>query len=246
MSNVQSVERAVAILRVLAGTEAGVTQIAETVALPKSTVSRLLSTLHELGAVEQSEGGYRIGPLVTEIASGAGHYDGTVAVARPYLAALVDTYREDAGLSVLDDDMTLYLEQVSAAGEIQVRDWTGERVPPHCVPSGLVLLAFAPRSQQDRILAGPLPRLTAKTMVSPARLRRRLSAIAERGSEWVLGEFVDDLDSVAAPVFGADGHAIAALHVHGPSYRFPGERDPDEIAAGVVDAAAQLGRRLAR
>ena len=64
-------------------------------------------------------------------------------------------------------------------GEVQLRDWTGERVPPHCVSSGLVLLAHCPgRRFSERILAGPLPRLTARTMVAPAKLRRRLAAIA--------------------------------------------------------------------
>ena len=50
MGNVQSVERAVAILRCLAHSEAGVTQVAALVGLPKSTVSRLLATLQEVGA----------------------------------------------------------------------------------------------------------------------------------------------------------------------------------------------------
>ena len=44
MSSVQSVERAFTVLRCLAGGPAGVSQIAERVGLPKSTVSRLLST----------------------------------------------------------------------------------------------------------------------------------------------------------------------------------------------------------
>jgi DNA-binding IclR family transcriptional regulator len=35
------------------------------------------------------------------------------------------------------------------------------------------------------------------------------------------------------------------VHAHGPSYRFPGERDPDEIAALVRVAAERIGDRLA-
>ena len=52
MAGVQSVER-FAVLRCLSGGPAGVSEVAERVDLPKSTVSRLLSTMHELGAVEQ-------------------------------------------------------------------------------------------------------------------------------------------------------------------------------------------------
>jgi DNA-binding IclR family transcriptional regulator len=246
MGNVQSVERAIAILRCLAGTEAGVSHIADVTGLPKSTVSRLLSTLHELGAVTPTADGYRVGPLIAELAAGTGLNGSLVALARPYLAGLVDAFGENAGVSVLDEGDVLYLDQLSADADVQLRDWTGERVPPHCVPSGLVLLAHASATDQRRVLGGPLPRLTSKTIVAPARLRQRLAAVARQDSEWVYGEFAEDINSVAAPVYDADAHAVAAVHVHGPSYRFPGDRDPDRIAAGVVAAAKQMSARLRR
>ena len=47
MSTVQSIERAFAVLKALAGGPAGVPHISERVSLPKSTVSRMLSTLEE-------------------------------------------------------------------------------------------------------------------------------------------------------------------------------------------------------
>jgi DNA-binding IclR family transcriptional regulator len=243
--NVQSIERALAILRYVAGTEAGVSQIAAAVGLPKSTVSRLLATLHDNGAVSLSAGRFSIGPLIGQLAAGTGRHGELVAIARPYLVGLVDAFGEDAGVSVLDGGDVLYLDQLSSDAAVQLRDWTGERVPPHCVSSGLVLLAHASPDARQRALEGPLPRLTARTMVAPTRLRRRLVAVARRDSEWVYGEFADDINSVAAPVFD-DGEVVAALHVHGPSYRFPGDRDPDRIADGVATAARQMSSRLRR
>jgi hypothetical protein len=35
------------------------------------------------------------------------------------------------------------------------------------------------------------------------------------------------------------------VHAHGPSYRFPGTRSPDEIAALVVATAGRISSRLA-
>ena len=113
--------------------------------LPKSTVSRLLATLVEIGAVEQLAGGlYRVGDAVLDIAAGATPGRHLVAVARPSLTELVDALGEDAGLSVLDGVDVYYLDQVRADVPVRLRDWTGERVPAHCVSSGLVLLAHAP------------------------------------------------------------------------------------------------------
>ena len=176
--NVQSIERALAILRYVAGTEAGVSQIAGAVGLPKSTVSRLLATLHDNGAVSLSAGRFSIGPLIGQLAAGTGRHGELVAIARPYLVGLVDAFGEDAGVSVLDGGDVLYLDQLSSDAAVQLRDWTGERVPPHCVSSGLVLLAHASPDARQRALEGPLPRLTARTMVAPTRLRRRLVAVA--------------------------------------------------------------------
>ena len=234
------------ILRSLAASEAGVSELAERVGLPKSTVSRLLATLYELGAVAPTDDGYRVGPLITEIAAGTGRHEGLAALARPYLSGLVDAFGEDAGISVLDGGDVLYLEQLGSDAPVQLRDWTGERVPPHCVSSGLVLLAQGDEAERERILSSPLPRLTEKTMIAPAKLRRRMSGIVRRGSEWVYGEFSDDINSVAAPVYDGGNRAIAAIHVHGPAYRFPGERDPTRIAEGVRDAAQRLSGRLSR
>ena len=72
MSTVQSIERAFAVLRALTAGPAGVTDIAGRVGLPKSTVSRLLSTLEDIGAVEQVAAGsdYRIEQRSQEHACG--------------------------------------------------------------------------------------------------------------------------------------------------------------------------------
>ena len=74
-------------------------------------------------------------------------------------------------------------------------------------------------------------------MTQPARIQRRLASIRRDGYVWTIGEFDDGITSVAAPVVDAHGTTVAAIHCHGPSYRFPGDVDADAIAARVVDAA---------
>lgn len=247
MPTVQSVERAFAILRCLSSGPAGVSEIAERARLPKSTVSRLLSTLGEIGAVEQlGDGGdYRVGDVMIEIAAGARPGSNLVAVGRPNLVELVDALGEDAGLSVLDGSDVYYLDQVGSDAPVQLRDWTGERVPAHCVSSGLVMLAHAPAGRRDAAIPRPLRRFTDRTVVNLTRLRARLAVIATQDAEWVYGEYDDDINSVAAPVRDSSGAVVAAVHVHGPSYRFPGTADPVAIAARVATTAQRISERLA-
>ena len=244
VSAVQSVERAFAILRCLAGGPAGVSEVAERVALPKSTVSRLLSTMQSLGVVAQtgSSNEYRIGEALVDLASATLPGRSLVAAARPLLAELVETLDEVAGLSVLDVNDVVYLDQVSTDHQVQVRDWTGERIPAHLASSGLVLLAAMDEADVERYLAGPLAASSGDVDVDPHDLRRRLATVAADGFVWA--EYLSGVSSVAAPVFGPDGRALAAVHVHGPSYRFPDPGEAERIAALLVAAARRIGARL--
>jgi DNA-binding IclR family transcriptional regulator len=243
---VQSVERAFAVLGCLAGGPAGVSEIAELTGLPKSTVSRLLSTLAELGAVDQVDAGgvYRTGHLITELAAWARPGRSLVAVARPYLVGLVEALGEAAGLSILEDGAVHYLDQVDADNPVQVRNWTGERVPPHVVSSGLVLLAALSDAEITRHLAVPLERFTVNSMVDPGALRSRLAEVQLLGHAWVFEEYAEGIDSVAAPITDATGTVVAAVHAHGPSYRFPGDDGADRAAAEVMAAAVRISERL--
>ncbi len=247
VSGVQSVERAFSVLRCLAGGPAGVSAIAERVGLPKSTVSRLLSTLQDIGAVEQSGAGgdYRVGGGLVDIATGALPGRSLVAAARPHLAELVDGLDEVAGLSVFDVQDVVYVEQVSADRHVQVRDWTGERIPAHMVSSGLVLLANLDTSELERYLARPLEAATDRTVTDPEQLRARLATIARDGYVWTFDEYVPGISSVAAPVIRPDGRVLAAVHVHGPSYRFPESARAPAIAELVAEAGRRIGARLA-
>jgi DNA-binding IclR family transcriptional regulator len=245
MSGVQSVERALEILRALASGPAGVTEIADRIELPKSTVSRMLSTLEASRAVEQIDGGgpYRLGPLIAEIASAMTPGRSLIERAAPVLSELTRTTGEAAGLSVREGRIIRFIAQTRPESEVQVRDWTGTTAPLHVGPSGLVLLAHSPATEITGYLADKLIAFTERTIIDPAAIRTRLTRAKSVGSEWVYGEFSTELNSVAAPVF-ENGSAIAAVHVHGPAFRFPGEGSPDVVAGQVRDAAARLTELL--
>ncbi len=241
MSTVQSVERAFAVLRCLSGGPAGVTEVAERVDLPKSTVSRMLSTLEELGMVEQVEpgGNYRIGAGMVEIAAAVLPGRTLLAAVRPHLHSLVKATGEAAGLSIADGFDVLYLDQVDADNQVQVRDWTGERVRAHTVSSGQVLLAFG-AIDADNYLAQPLERTASGTLTEATAIRHRFADIAAKGYAWAFEEFLDGLNSVAAPIRDGRGRVVGAIHAHGPAYRFPGEVDADEVGRLVAATAERV------
>lgn len=246
MSRVQSIERAFAVLGALADGPVGVTEVADRVSLPKSTVARLLGSLQREGVVEQVPGGtrYRLGARIASLAAGVAGTGSLVAVARPHLVELSSAVGETAGLSVPDRFEVHYIDQVDTGHQVQIRDWTGTRVPMHAVSSGLVLLAHLPSAALKRFLDSPLERFTPRTMTDPSALRERLRQVKLDGYAWVHEEFAEGLNSVAAPIADASGDVVAALHVHGPSYRFPASGDEPEIGRHVVASAARIAARL--
>jgi len=247
VSNVQSIARAFLLLEVLASDPMGVTDLAIRSGLPKSTVARLVSTLESLGAVRRSDDGMlTIGAKISELTGSMSSGPDLIARVRPHLVSLSRDLDEDAGVSIPDGYMVHYINQSDSDNPVQIRDWTGELIPMHCVPSGLVLLANWPTERLDRYLSRPLQRFTPNTVVDPDNIRDRLKQIRTDGYCWVYEEFAEGINSVAAPVYDREHRPIAAIHVHGPAYRFPLGDDASRIAELVKAKATQVSSDLSR
>ena len=246
MSRVQSIERAFAVLGALTDGPIGVTEVADRVSLPKSTAARMLASLAREGAVEQIPGDtrYRLGPRIETLATGSIATRSIVAVARPHLAELAVSIGEAAGLSVPEGDLIHYVDQVDSDHPVGVRDWTGSRLAMHAVSSGLAVLALRPPAEIERYLSRPLERFTDRTMTDVGQLRARLQRILLDGFAWTNGEYTEDIASVAAAIADASGEVVAAIHVHGPSYRFPAPGSEAALGLEVATAANRIARTL--
>src|SRR5438105_12242990 len=101
--SVQSVDRAFAVLRQVAGVPGGISDVARAVDLPVSTVARLLGTLESLGAVVRigDSGTYGIGAGIRALADAIDASQTLVTRAGPVLAELVARTGETSGVSVI-------------------------------------------------------------------------------------------------------------------------------------------------
>lgn len=222
----------------------GVTELAERVDLPKSTVARLLNALEAEGAVEKIEarGDYQIGAGLDEI---NGNAEGRTLIvnARPFLTELSEQTGESSGLDILVDGWVVFVDQLEVEQDVMVRDWTGESGRAHSVPAGMVILAHSPKALVEAFIAEGLESLTSNTVTDPDAFRERLVQVRSVGYAWGFEEFAEGINSVAAPVFGPDG-VVGALRVHGPTYRFPDPNQAHDIGLVVADAASRLSEFL--
>jgi len=222
-------------------------EIADAVALPKSTTSRILAALVSLGMVEKVGGRYAIGTGVISLGRGATPVGSLPEIVRPHLSELANELGENASLAIEDGDTVLYVDTVVSPGAVQVRDWTGERVPIHAAAAGIVLLTAWSEERVQALADAGLAALTESTVTSAAGLRRKISSTRQSGIAWTMSEFSDEVNGVAAPILGPDGRAIAAVTVYGPTYRFPGDNDPSRIEAALAatcSRAAASAHRL--
>jgi DNA-binding IclR family transcriptional regulator len=247
-SNIQSVQRAVALLRALGdgAPELGVAELSRQVHLHKSTVSRLLATLLRAGLVERSMGSekYHLGYELVRLASHAPQVSDVRIAAHPFLEELAARSRETVHLAVLDGAQVINIEQVSGAHLIGDTNWVGRRTTLHCVANGKALVAFRSTREVNRLLSGKLARYTGRTITSKLELRAELARVRRLGYATARGEIEVGLNAVAAPVRDRAGQVIAAVSVSGPAYRMPRKRmlELGELAVEVADKiSARLG-----
>ena len=243
----QAVQRAVRVLKAVSGArpERGLTELARAVGLNKTTAYRLLTALESEGLVEHSpEGdGYRSGPELVAMGSRALGAADLRFAARGELDALARATRETVTLEVLVGGDALILDEAVGGHVIGSLPSIGTRWPAHATSTGKVLLAFLPDEDRAGRTAGPLPRVTPRTIAEPAALRRELARVRERGYAVSSEELEPGFVAVAAPIRGADGRVVAALSVGGPKARLTGERT-SEIAHLLPAAVARVSQRL--
>ena len=247
MAEVQSVGRAFSLLRSLSLGDIGVTELSDRTGLPKSTVSRLLATLESERAVHQNDDGtYGLGDGLAELGQASLERRDVVAIATPHMTELMERIGEAVGINRLEGFAVRTLAQVDdPSSSVVVRNWTDAITPAHAVPAGICMLAYAPRSTQRAFLAQNFEALTAETATSIAELEKRFEQARADGFAWGMRELTTDINSVAAPIVDRSGRTTLALHLHGPSFRFPASGDIEEIGERLVACAQRIEAQLA-
>jgi len=245
-SSVQSVDRAVAILEILARDgEAGVTDVARELGVHKSTASRLLAALdrRELVTQDTARGKFRLGVGIVRLAGAASARLDVVQESRPVCRALAQQAGETVNLAILSGRDALYLDQAAGPAALSPNHWAGRRIPLHATSDGKVLLAYLPEDELAASLVPPLARFTERTVTAVAEFPALLAEVRRRGFAAAVDEFEAGLTAVAAPVRNAEGTVIASISASGPSFRIPAGRVP-ALAAAVRRAADEISRRL--
>ncbi|MDA3626390.1 IclR family transcriptional regulator [Saccharopolyspora sp. WRP15-2] len=242
----QSVDRAVTVLELLARNgEAGITEIAGELGVHKSTASRLVSVLEARGLVEQlgERGKYAIGFGIVRLAGAATERMDLPRLGRPFCESLAADLGETVNIAIRDHDVAINISQARGTAAVTAHNWVGQRTPLHATSSGKVLLAHAPREDQNDLLIHPLERYTTRTVTSAGQLRKDFELIVRDGYATSYEELELGLNAAAVAVYNQEGEVIAALSASGPSYRFSRKRMREVVGAMRI-AAKELSSQL--
>jgi IclR family transcriptional regulator, acetate operon repressor len=244
-NEVRSVDRAASILLALGGWngEAGVTEIARSLGLHKSTASRLLATLQKSGLVHQDgeSGKYRLGVTLVRLGGQAERTMDLRSMANPELVRVARSVREATTLGVLDGDSVTTVAWADAAGIAQAR--TDRYMPIHATATGKVLLSRRPEREVIRLSKPGLQPFTSQTIVRVDLLLEEVARVRRRGYATAFGEHQVAVNAVAVPVFDNRGDIVAAIAVRAPGNRISPGRVP-ELVERIREAAFVLTGRI--
>ena len=196
-------------------------QLAQRLAMPKTTLMRLLAAMQRAGFVAATpvERGYVPGPQAGALALATLRASAYTRACRAVLAQLAGTLGETCNLTAPDGDRVIYMERVETAEPLRLIFAVGSHVPMHCTASGKLFLASMSRLERARVVARlPLTRNTPRTLTRPEQLEEELERLAARGIGIDNEEFVRGMSAVAVPVRDEEDRVVAAVG-HAPTAR---------------------------
>lgn len=241
---IQSIERAAAILRLLArgSGRLGVGEIAESLELAKGTAHGILRTLQGVGFVEQDRdtGKYQLGAALLHLGTSYLDVNELRSRAINWADALAARSGEAVRIGAPLEGRVLVVHHVFRPDDsLQTLD-VGTLLPLHASALGKVLLAY------DTTLKADLEPYTRRTLVTQTAIKRACAKVREAGWASENGEMISGEAGIAAPIRGHGGIVVGAIGVSGPADRVcePDGTPIPRLLTHVRDAARAVSRDL--
>jgi len=228
-TRIQSVARAILVLRFVAERDEGpatLSEIAAELGTPLSTAHHLVATLVDEGMlVRDPNRGYRLGTTVGVLGDAFRREPAVPdALLIPLLKLSVATGENSFLTGWVEGEITLLRHHQGRFGFRIPKVTPGFTAFAHARAAGKVLLAHLPKPELRHYLeTHPLRPLTPRTIAGRRAFDSELATIRANGFAMDDEEFMDGVASVAAPVYiGADLFAYA---VAAPAERFRANRE---------------------
>jgi DNA-binding IclR family transcriptional regulator len=220
--------------------ELSLAELTDRSGLARSTTHRLATELADLGMLERTPRGYRIGLRLWEVGELAAVSLALRESALPHLLTLYAATGENVHLAVLDGTEALYVARLTGTASIPTLSRMGGRLPLHTTGVGKALLATRDEEWLAAYFRTPLERETVFSVTDERRLRAEFEQARAAGYATTQQEMTLGNVSIAAALPEVAGIPRSAVGV----VAHLGRADEKRFAPLVVQAAATIGREL--
>lgn len=243
---VKSVETTFEIIEGLKELEcAGITELSHFLGISKSTVHRHVSTLERNGYLVREDDAYCLSFRFLDLGGFVQTRKELFGLIRPKVEQLANQTAERAAFVTREHDYAVVVHVVSGEQAVTTGIRMGTRMPLHCTASGKAILAHLPGEEaEDVIQRTGLPARTEQTITDWDELLEALEATQQRNYAFDMGEYIEGLRCVGAPVLGPEGSVVGVLSIAGPARRMKGEWFEEEIPNMLLGTVNELELKL--
>ncbi|CCQ75118.1 putative transcriptional regulator, IclR family [Magnetospira sp. QH-2] len=246
---IQSVERALSLLELLAEAHGGarLNDISKTLELNVSTCHHLLSTLMDRGYVTQSgkDRAYFLGNMVSELSGSRMRQFDLADVAMSHLRDLNGRTGETVHLATLHGDELVTIARLESHHAVRVVSGPGSKSRAfHATATGKAILAWLPEREVDRIIDRTgLPSYTDQTITDRETLTEERRLVRRNGFSVDREEFQPGVICIGAAIRDHTGAVIGSFSCSLPTMR----ADKDylrSVETDVVETARAISDSL--
>lgn len=231
----QTCFRIIETLRHLQG--AGVTELADQLDIPNSTVHDHLKTLEREDCVVKRDDQYHIGMRFLELGGHARNKKRVFQIAQPEMRRLADETGEHVNVMIEEHGWGIFLHRIEGKEAVELDTHAGMRVYLHTTALGKAMLSHMSEERVEKIIETQgLPEMTDNTLSTREELFEELEAIRDRGYATDDEERIAGMRCVAVPICPGD-RVLGAVSVSGPKSKMQGERFQSELPRKVQRTA---------
>ncbi|MFH8135771.1 IclR family transcriptional regulator [Pantoea osteomyelitidis] len=219
-------------------------ELSKMMAMPKTTVQRILWTFHEAGWLRLLEGDmprWTISPRVLAVRPNELAGGGLASAVQGPMAELRDATQETVYVSVYDGSgAVVVFDRLESPHPVRAVSPVGDIAPIYSTANGMAIMAFLGEKRIDEIIDAGLNAFNPSTITDPAELKQELQRVRERGYSVNRGYYRSGIFAIGAPIFDAAHQPVASICISMPDSRYQ-ENKIDHWGNLTVKAAQSIG-----
>lgn len=220
-------------------------ELTSQVGMMKSSVFRLLYTMESAGYISKGAGGKYLLSQGARSVMPNSFGNKLLQEALPEMKELSREFGETVSLAQLFDNHVQVVAVIESSQLIRMANVVGRILQPHASSLGKTITAFQTEEMRERLLRSyGIYGYTTHTITDEVELKKEFETIRSLGYGLDLEESILEGCCFGAPIFKAEGRAIAAISISVPKMRLKNEEDQGRIISALKDKTSIISRRL--